>query len=151
MNPVEAGTLSLEREFSAPPEKVFAAWTDPEVLRRWWAAGPAYTSPGCEVDLRVGGRYLLRMRDEDGNEHVVGGEFREIDPPARLVYTWQWVGEDVPDPGHESLVAVEFVPAGSGTLVRLDHSGLPSEESATRHGHGWNGVLDSLAARVFNQ
>ena len=72
----------LQRTFAASPEEVFDAWTNPEVLERWWAAQPAWTSPGCEVDLRVGGRYVLRMRDSDtGEERVVGGEYREIVRP----------------------------------------------------------------------
>jgi uncharacterized protein YndB with AHSA1/START domain len=64
MSARDVAVLRLEREFSATPEEVFDAWTNPDVLTRWWAARPTWTSPGCEVDLRVGGRYVLRMRDD---------------------------------------------------------------------------------------
>jgi uncharacterized protein YndB with AHSA1/START domain len=79
--------LRLERRFAASPDAVFDAWTNPEVLRRWWAAQPTWTSPGCELDLRVGGEYTLRMRADDGTIHAVAGEFREVERPERLVYT----------------------------------------------------------------
>ena len=141
--------LLLERRFSAPPEDVFDAWTDPEVLRRWWAAAPTWTSPGCEVDLRVGGRYVLRMQADDGTVHAVAGEFREVERPDRLVYTWRWVGDHGLHPGHASLVTVEFRPDGDGTLVALEHAQLASDESRERHTQGWAGVMDNLERRVF--
>lgn len=150
MSPAGVETLRLERTFAGTPDEVFDAWTDPEVLARWWAARPTWTSPGCEVDLRVGGRYVLRMRDDEtGHVHAVGGVYREVERPTRLVYTWCWEGSDGLHPGHESLVTVEFVPAGTGTTVLLEHSGLASEESRSRHTMGWTGTFDNLATRVF--
>lgn len=143
-------TLRLERTFDAPPEDVFDAWTNPEVLERWWAARPTWTSPGCDVDLRPGGRYALRMRDDEtGDVHVVGGEYREVERPTRLVYTWRWEGAEGLHPGHESLVTVEFVATGAGTNVVVEHSRLASEESRERHTAGWTGTLDNLGRRLF--
>lgn len=150
MSTSDVTALRLEREFPATPEEVFDAWTNPEVLARWWAARPNWTSPGCEVDLRVGGRYVLRMRDdESGDVHVVGGEYREVERPRRLVYTWCWEGSEGLHPGHVSLVAVEFVASGGGTIVRLVHTGLASEQSQERHRLGWAGTFENLATRVF--
>jgi len=148
----EIATLRLERTFLATPEEVFDAWTNPAVLARWWAAQPDWTSPGCDVDLRVGGRYVLRMRDErSGHLHVVGGEYREVDRPRRLVYTWCWEGEHGLHPGHVSLVTVEFAAVGAQTTVMLEHSGLASEESLARHAEGWSGTLRNLARRIFDE
>jgi uncharacterized protein YndB with AHSA1/START domain len=150
MTPEATRTLRLERSFAAPPEDVFDAWTSPEVLTRWWAARPTWTSPGCEVDLRVGGRYVLRMQDDEtGDVHAVGGVYREVDRPRRLVYTWRWEGDAGLHPGHESLVTVDFVDAGDGTTVVLEHSGLASDESRVRHEAGWTGTFDNLATRIF--
>jgi uncharacterized protein YndB with AHSA1/START domain len=74
--------LQLERRFDASPEAVFDAWTNPDVLRRWWAAGPDWETPVAEVDLRAGGRYRLTMRDPAaGAEHTVGGEYIEVRRP----------------------------------------------------------------------
>jgi uncharacterized protein YndB with AHSA1/START domain len=151
MSTGEIATFRTERSFSASPEEVFDAWTNPEVLRRWWMRDSSWSSPGCEVDLRVGGRYVLRMRDADGELHVVGGEYREVDRPRRLVYTWRWEGDGGPNPGHVSIVTVEFHAAGDATTVVLEHSGLPSQESRTRHGAGWGSVLQRLAEAIFDE
>jgi uncharacterized protein YndB with AHSA1/START domain len=150
MSSRELAAVRLERTFAATPEEVFDAWTSPEVLRRWWGAQPTWTSPGCEIDLRVGGSYMLRMCDEGGREYAVGGEYREVDRPRRLVYTWRWEGTDGPDPGTVSLVTVEFRSEPDGTTVVLEHSGLVSEQSRTGHESGWIGALENLARRIFD-
>lgn len=150
MSTSEIAAFRIERTFAAAPEEVFDAWTNPEVLERWWAAQPSWTSPGCEVDLRVGGSYVLRMRDDDTGElHVVGGEYREVQRPQRLVYTWCWQGDGGLHPGHVSLVTVEFRGEGDATTVVLEHAGLASEQSRRNHGTGWQATLDSLATRIF--
>jgi uncharacterized protein YndB with AHSA1/START domain len=149
MSAGEIATFRLERSFAASPEEVFDAWTNPKVLERWWTVQSTQGSPRCEVDLRVGGRYVLRMRDESGELHVVGGEYREVDRPRRLVYTWRWEGGGGPHPGHVSIVTVEFRADGEQTNVVLEHSGLASEESRTRHGAGWQAVLARLAQLTF--
>ena len=141
--------LRLERGYAAAPERVFDAWTNPEVLRRWWAAGPDWDTPVAEVDLREGGSFRLTMRDpESGMTPTVGGEYTEIRRPERLVYTWAW--EDMPGSQPEpSLVTVDFTEADGRTTVTLVHSGLSSDGSRERHEHGWNACLDNLATRVF--
>ena len=77
--------LRLERTFAAAPERVFDAWTNPEVLRRWWAAAVDGDTPRADVDLRVGGGYRLTMHDPGNDtEFTVMGEFTAIDPPDRI-------------------------------------------------------------------
>jgi uncharacterized protein YndB with AHSA1/START domain len=146
----EVAAFRMERTFAATPEEVFDAWTNPVVLERWWATTPKGTSPGCDVDLRVGGRYTLRMLGDDGELHMVGGEYREVTRPRRLVFTWCWQGEGGPHPGHVSLVAIDFHSDGERTTVVLEHSGLASPESRKGHGEGWNACFDGLARRVFD-
>jgi uncharacterized protein YndB with AHSA1/START domain len=96
----------------------------------------------AEVDLRVGGRYRITMLGPDGSERRVGGVYREIDPPAKLVYTWKWEESAMPD----SVVTVEFIDHGKSTEVVLRHDGLVDPDSRARHEHGWNGCLDNLGA-----
>ena len=84
-----ASSLKLKRFIKSPPERVFSAWTTPEQVKQWF--GPS----GCEVlaaeiDLQVGGAYRIRVRSDRHGEMVVGGKYREISEPARLVFTWQW-------------------------------------------------------------
>jgi uncharacterized protein YndB with AHSA1/START domain len=137
--------LRLERTFDAPRERVFDAWTNPEVLRRWWAAGPDYEGVAAEVDLRVGGSLRLTMRAPDGQTHTGGGEYLEIDEPNRLVYSWRWEDGE----GTVSNVAVDFIEADRGTTVVLNHTGLPTENSRDQHVHGWKECLDNLGRRVL--
>ena len=151
MSPGQVELLRLEHSFRATPEEVFDAWTNPAVLMRWWAMRASQTSPLCEVDLRVGGRYELQMRDGDTGEVVaVAGEYREVRRPSRLAFTWCWQGDSGMHPGHVSLVTVEFVPDGDRTTVVLEHSALASEESRAGHGAGWKGVFERLQERVFD-
>jgi uncharacterized protein YndB with AHSA1/START domain len=86
ISPLES-EVTITRMFDAPRELVFEAWTQPAHLKRWW--GPHdFTNPVCEVDLRVGGRWKIVMRfSRDGSEHTATGEYREIVPPERLVFT----------------------------------------------------------------
>jgi len=137
--------LRLERRYDAPADRVFEAWTNPEVLRRWWAAGPDWECPQAEVDLRVGGRYRLAMRNPEGETHVVVGEYTAISAPDHLAYTWAWEGGDAA----ETLVSVDFRPDGDGTTVVLTHTGFPDERAREMHAHGWTGCLDNLGARVL--
>ena len=143
-----AGTLRVQRWFRATPEDVFDAWTSPEVLRRWWTAYPGWVPSACSVDLRAGGRYRLGMHDQDGREYVVQGEYQEVRRPWLLRYTWCWQDDDL-HPGHVSLVSVHFNADRGGTTVQVEHSGLASARSMTRHGAGWDGTLASLELSVF--
>jgi len=83
-------SFRLQRRFYRPRENVFRAWTDPEVLRRWWCP-EGWIPAEIEVDLRVGGSYRIGMRRRSGGEPVyVCGSFLEVDSPEKLAYTWQW-------------------------------------------------------------
>ena len=82
--------LELEHRYAAPRERVFDAWTNPEVLKRWWAAAPTWDTPLAEVDAREGGSYRLSMRTDQGDVHTVHGTFTEVSVPERLAYTWSW-------------------------------------------------------------
>jgi uncharacterized protein YndB with AHSA1/START domain len=81
--------VEVVRTIEAPREDVFRAWTDPEQIRSWWGPGE-FTCPEAEIDLRPGGSYRLVMQPTAGDPFVVAGTYREVEPPARLVYTWRW-------------------------------------------------------------
>ncbi len=91
----DPAAIRIERRFAAPAQVVFEAWTSAELLRRWYPPGADWDTPVAEVDLRVGGRLRLVMRSPDGEEFGGGGEYREITPPTRLVFTWAWDRSDV--------------------------------------------------------
>ena len=136
--------LELRRRFDAPRERVFAAWTDPKLLRRWWAAVHGWETSRAEVDLRPGGRYRLSMRDGDA-EYTVAGEYVEVVPPERLAYTWTWEGDAELMQGSEgTFVTVEFLGDGDGTQVVLTHAGFGGERIRDLHHEGWAGCLANL-------
>jgi uncharacterized protein YndB with AHSA1/START domain len=134
--------LRIERTFAAPVDAVFDAWTSVEVLRRWWPGGPGWTTPVAEVDLRVGGRLRLVMRDPAGSEFGGTGRYLEIDRPSRLVFSWRW---DDPSLGAgEQLVEVGFTAnAGGDTTVVLVNHGL-DDEAVRSHEEGWQLSFDNL-------
>jgi uncharacterized protein YndB with AHSA1/START domain len=134
--------LEIRRTFSAPRDRVFRAWTRPEELTKWAAPGPMQV-PTAEVDLKVGGRYRMVMRGPDGAEHRVSGVYKQVDPPKRLVYTWQW--EQTPD-AVETVVTVEFRDLGASTEIVLRQEGFSSIDERERHNKGWNGCLDKLGS-----
>lgn len=136
--------LRLSRRYAAPREQVFAAWTEPDLLRRWWAALQGWETSDARVDLRPGGRYRLAMRDGE-LEYAVGGEYVEVAPPERLVYTWTWEGgAEIMAGSEDTLVTVEFAEDGGGTEVRLTHERFAGERIRDLHGEGWTGCLDNL-------
>ena len=136
-------SLTLKRRLKASPAKVFAAWTDPEKIKHWMGPGEV-KCVSAESDARAGGRYAVAMRTPEGEEHNVGGVYREVIANEKLVFTWAW--KDAPEV--ELLVTVLFKPDGDGTLLTLTHEHFADEGSRDRHQHGWHGSLDKLEQLV---
>lgn len=130
-------TLEIRRTIRAARQRVFDAWTTPDEMKKWSAPGPMVNSL-AEVDLRVGGTYRIRMRGPDGAEHQAAGVYREVDPPKKLVYTWQWESEADAD---VTLVTVEFIELGERTEVVLRHAGFSTETKRDSHENGWLGCM----------
>jgi uncharacterized protein YndB with AHSA1/START domain len=129
----------IERELAidASPETVWQFLVDPEKSLAWWGQS-------ATVDLRPGGEYRIQVIPG----HSARGEFVEIDPPRRLVYTWGW--EDGPDgpnpvPPGSSTIEIELLPTNGGTTLRFVHRDLPGAESVASHAHGWDHYLARLA------
>ena len=123
-----AVTLEVRRTFAASRQRVFDAWSSAEALKRWHAPDNAVVLD-AGVDFRVGGRYHVQMRGNDGSLHLVGGEYREIQPPTRIVLTWRWQSNPA---ATVSLVTVEFIERGAETEIVLTHEGLTTAEELLR-------------------
>jgi uncharacterized protein YndB with AHSA1/START domain len=132
--------LRIERTFDASAEEVFDAWTSEEVLTRWFHSQPGWDTPVAEVDLRVGGKVRVAMRELDGTEHAMGGEYTLIDRPHRLAMTWSF--DEVP--GNEQTLELEFIERDGRTTVVMINSGIVTQERKEDQQWGWNGCLDSL-------
>ena len=131
-------SLTIKRRLNAPPAKVYAAWTDPQMIARWF--GPAgVESVEAKTDLRIGGRYHIIMH-VPGDRHDVMGVYREMVPNEKLVFTWAWKST----PERESLVTVTLKPDGAGTLLTLLHEQFFDADARDRHQQGWGGAIDKL-------
>lgn len=139
--------LVLERLLPARPDRVFDAFVNPTTLARWW--GPeGFTAPDIALDVREGGAWRTVLKSADGAAHTVGGVYRIIDRPRRLVMSWAWDNEDG-TPGDDSEVDIAFEPAGSGTALRITHRRLTSEAERASHREGWDSSLRDLD-RLFS-
>lgn len=125
--------VRFERRYDASPEELWSALTEPDRLRRWLA-------DVAELDLRVGGRFLLRWQESDGTQET-DGTILALDPGRVIELNWTYPGE--PD----SVARFELRPDGNGTILVLDHRGLPPG-SIAGYGAGWHSHLDSLAAHL---
>jgi uncharacterized protein YndB with AHSA1/START domain len=137
-------SLRATRTFAASRERVFRAWTEAEAVRRWFiepSEGRWTEAP--QIDARPGGRYRL-AGESGGKPWCVYGTYREVKPPERLVFTWEW--DDYPNPGESgrTLVTVEFLERGQRTELVLTHEGFPHESSRDEHSQGWTGCFDAI-------
>ena len=128
-------TVVVEREvrISASPETIFPFLIDPEKIVRW---------KGTEamLDPRPGGIYRVNV----AGKHMARGEFVEVNPHSKIVFTWGWEGNDDVPPG-SSTVEVSLIPDGDDTIVRLRHTDLPTKESAAEHTMGWDHYMSRLS------
>jgi len=135
-------SLEIARFINAPRARVYAAWTDPAQLKEWF--GPVWVRT-CELiaEPRVGGKFRWDVIDCEGKEVTIQGDYREIVPGNKIVFTWKHCDNE-PWKNQISIVTVEFSDRNGGTELRLKHEQLPGEESRDDHNRGWNSVLDRL-------
>lgn len=127
--------LEMTRTLAASPERVWHALTDPVALAAWFWPHLHNT---VETDPRVGGRYRIAG---PAAGIAVGGEYLEVDPPKRLVFTWRWEGEE-----EQSRVTVDLQPAGEGTTLTLVHDRIADDTTRDRFADGWRDCLERLSA-----
>ena len=140
--------LEIQRVLPAARSVVFGAFTDPDELAKWW--GPrGFSVPSLEFEPRVGETYRIEMKPPEGQRFHLTGEFREVDPPARLTFTFVW---DPPDPDDvETLVALSFRDLGDSTEVALTQGPFKTEDRCALHRDGWTDSLDKLQRVVAGQ
>jgi uncharacterized protein YndB with AHSA1/START domain len=133
--------LELQCLLDAPRELVFTLLTAPAELAKWW--GPrGFTTPEIELDLSVGSGYRFAMQPPDADLFHLSGEFLEIDPPSRLVYTFRW---EEPDPDdRETVVKLTLAAVGEVTQVSLSHGEFATEARLALHRSGWTESFEKL-------
>ena len=127
-------TVTVRRIIPAPAEDLFDAWLDPQALSTWMRPGSIQKTT-AKLDVRVGGRYEILM-ESDTDSYPTQGEYRVIDRPRRLVFTWISRGTE----HRESLVTVDFIARGESTEVVVTHEQLP-ESQRSSHTDGWTSGL----------
>ena len=138
----EKTSLQIKRFINAPRSRVYAAWTDPAQLKEWWGPERVRTR-NFVAEVRVDGKYRWDLINQADEEMSVFGEYRELVPEKKIVFTWKWDDDEVWE-NRDSIVTVELSDRDGGTELLLKHEQLPSEESRDRHNEGWNSVLDRL-------
>lgn len=131
-------SLTVERAFPVPPERVWRAFTDPEQLSGWF--WPPRMEPSARIDAVPGGEVRIRS---DVADLGVAGRVTGVDAPRLLAFTWRWDGED-----DETQATLRFDADGDGTLLTVQHDGFPDAEAVAHHVDGWNDCLDRLSATM---
>ena len=135
-------SLQIKRLIKAPRDRVYAAWTDPVQLKQWFGPEKVQTRD-LIADARVDGKFRWDLTNPEGEKMTCLGEYRELLPGKKIVFTWQWDGDEDWE-NHTSVVTVELSDRDGGTELRLTHEKLPNEESRNGHTGGWNSALDKL-------
>lgn len=148
MNAIADATLTLSRRYSAPIEKVFDAWTQPDFVARWF--GPSdFSVLAVDIDFNVGGDYKIAMRSPDGQDCIHFGRYVHIKHPTELVFTW--ILEDqacggCEDKQADTLVTISLSSVDGETELQLCHERLPDQKALDGHEYGWQQSLLSLEA-----
>jgi uncharacterized protein YndB with AHSA1/START domain len=139
--PAEGLGLEVERTLPAAPPIVFAKFTDPGELARWW--GPeGFSVPSLDFDPRPGGSYRIEMKPPEGDPFHLSGDFRAVDAPSRLAFTFAW---EPPDPDDlETLAELRFDQLDGSTRVSLRQGPFKTEERRTLHRQGWSESFERL-------
>ena len=145
-----AHELVLTRLMDAPADKLFRCWTDPDLLKRWFAPKP-YTTPVAEMDLRVGGATNMVMKSPDGQEMPNPGTILDVVPGRKLVFTDAYTGDWMPRDGAPFMTAViTFEPEGgktryTATVRHWTDDDVKKHEAMGFH-QGWGICADQLEA-----
>jgi uncharacterized protein YndB with AHSA1/START domain len=140
----ERQELRLQRRYPVACEKVWRAWTEPQALSAWFGPGEPHSVLVAELDVRVGGRYRVRFRTQDGQEHEVGGTYEEVQPQRKLVFSWAWHTT----PERVSRVSVTLRPDEGGTVLDFLHERFVDAEARANHERGWTGTFAKLDAWI---
>jgi uncharacterized protein YndB with AHSA1/START domain len=141
-------TLEMDRALPAPPSVVFECFTDQTELASWW--GPeGFSTPSLDFDPRVGESYRIEMQPPEGHAFYLTGEFREVDPPTRLAYTFTWEDPDSDDA--DTIVELSFRNVGESTEVAFTQGPFKTEARRALHRDGWTDSFNRLEALLSSR
>lgn len=137
-------SLVLTRVLPASPEKVFAAWTEEAMIKKWFCPSEGMTVPVAELDVREGGTYRFVVEDKEGKTYSPSGIYKKIVPNEQLIFSWKWADSEL-----ITRVTIDLRSLGDDeTELTLTHEGFPETEIRDRHTQGWEGCLAKLTGVV---
>jgi uncharacterized protein YndB with AHSA1/START domain len=139
--------VGLRRRIEAPVERVFAAFADAALVCRWLKPSQEVTLSVLQLDFRAGGHYRFAYYLPGGQRMIVGGTYRQIDPPHRIVFSWLIEPPDE-HAGIESEVTVKLERNGGATEIEITHARWDRPDARERHALGWHGALEQLATHI---
>jgi len=131
--------VHIETVFSAPPEDVWKAWTDPASLLKWIGSDPQGHGVKADLQVRPGGRFAFTFQNGDGTAFTALGAYTDIRQPRHLAFTWTWANE----PGHETHVDIALLSHGDGTEMNFRHENLDPASAHDYHA-GWSSTFSKL-------
>jgi uncharacterized protein YndB with AHSA1/START domain len=137
--------IQLSGTFRAPRSKLFATWTEPELVKKWFFAQEGFRTPVAEVDLRPFGAWKIRVETPSGDPTNLYGNFIEVVPNERLTYSWTGACSVEL---YWTMVTVKFLDDGTGSKIQLTHGVFENETDRLAHEQGWFGCLEPFAALV---
>jgi len=132
-------TITIENILSASAEEVWNAWTQPQLVLKWFGSDPEGWGIHAQMDVKPGGSYEISFANGDGTQYTLAGVYQQVEPYRHLIFTWEWKNE----PGVQSLVSVNLSPAQHGTLMHFTHAHVGY---ASRHDYlyGWQSTFEKL-------
>jgi uncharacterized protein YndB with AHSA1/START domain len=143
----DGGGVEVRRRLRASTQAVFDAFADARLVARWLTPSPEVTLTVLQFEFREGGAYRFAYDVPDGRRMIVGGTYRAIDRPRRIVFSWLIEPPDE-HAGIESEVTVTIEPSGAGSELVIRHAKFGRNDADERHAEGWRGALDQLAVQL---
>jgi uncharacterized protein YndB with AHSA1/START domain len=139
-------SIKIERHFSAAPQKLWQAWTDPQIVKLWFGSDPNGTVSDAVLNVRVGGSFAVTFHNSTAEEYTAQGIYQQVELHQRLVFTWGWKNQ----PHIKELVAVQFQAEGDGTMMTFEHLDI---DANTSHNYeiGWRTTFDKLEKALKRQ
>lgn len=144
----EVRNLEFKLTFNASAETIFEAWTNPLIIKKWFALKDSHTMPIVEIDLRTGAKYRIGIKHEDGSLRIIGGIFKRIVPNEILAFTWSVGGGGTQQ--KKSIVTAEFTNKSDGSELVVKHQFIPGEKYQNQFEEEWKTRFSRLEKVLFD-